>query len=388
MPWSLIFKNLFHHPIRTFLTLGSLVIAMFTICFLQTIVVSLQAGVKNSASDRLIVQSAVSLFVNLPLSYQSKIESVDGVKKAMKMQWFGGVYQDPSNFFAQFAVDHDSFLEVYDEVKIIEGQADQFKTKRTACIIGYQLSESFGWKIGDRVPIIGTIFPKNDGSPWEFEVVAIYKASSPNLDNRTLFFHWDYLEESIKSNAASGPPGPGIYVLRLDKEANPVTVSNRIDQLFENGPQRVQSTTEAEFQRQFVTMLGNVPTFISSIGGGVLFAILLASLNTMLMSARQRTKDFGILKALGFTDAVTFQLLLYESLLLTLIGGGLGIGLAKATEPTFGKAFAQLLPNYTITPETMGLAAGLSLAIGLIAGLLPAYQASRLRTVDALRSEL
>lgn len=387
MPWRLLIKNIFGHPVRSMLTFGSLVIAIFLICFLRSLLVGLEAGVAGSASNRLIVQSAVSLFVDLPISYQGKIKDVEGIDEVCKFQWFGGRYRDESGFFAQFGVDNDRFFDAYPEVQLVAGEPADFVNKRTACIVGKGLRDTYGFEVGSKVPIIGTIFSKNDGTAWEFDVVGVYESTSANVDENTMFFHWKYLDETLETGAANGPRGVGVYVLKIEDGADPVAISGRVDELFENGPQRVQTTTEAEFQRQFVSMMGNIPTFISSIGFGVLFAILLAVLNTMLMAGRERTRDFGILKALGFTDAVAFVLLLGESLLLCVAGGAGGIALAKLSEAAAASAFKQLLPTYAVTPETMGLGAAIAVGIGLAAGIAPAWQASRLKPVDALRAE-
>ncbi|MEW6742755.1 MAG: ABC transporter permease [Planctomycetota bacterium] len=388
MPLHLVLKNLFAHKLRTVLTLLSILVAIFLICILRSVVTSLEAGVEAASARRLVVQSAVSLFVDLPLSYQSKIAAVEGVDGICKWQWFGGVYQDPSNFFAQFAVDTENVLEIYPEFEVVAGSADEFLSDRGTCLIGDGLVSRFGWKIGDTVPLIGTIFPRAGGGAWEFRVAAIYHSTAANIDNATMYFHFDYLRESLETGAAYGQPGVGVYVLRLTPGAKAEAVMARVDRLFENGPQRVQTTTEAEFSRQFVTMLGNVPTFIASIGGGVLFAILLAVLNTMLLAARERTHDFGILKALGFGDGTVFALLLVESLLLCALGGILGIVLARGVEPAFRAVFGAFLPGFGVTGETILLALMLSIAVGVLAGIVPALQARRLRAVDALRAEV
>jgi putative ABC transport system permease protein len=386
VPWHLIARNLRAHPLRSVLTAGSLVVAVFLICFLRSLVVALHAGVDSASSSRLVVQSAVSLFVDLPLAYQGKIDGVPGVAKTCVFQWFGGYYQDPGNFFAQFGVDHDRFFESYPEVELLEGAEADFVAKRTGCLIGDQLAQKFGWKVGSRVPITGTIFQNNAGA-WEFDVVGIYHSKSANVDNNTLYFRFDYLRETLETGGGSGPDGAGVFMIKLAPGADAVAVSRRVDEMFENGPQRVQTTTEAEFQRQFVGMIGGLPTLLSSIGGGVLFAILFAVLNTMLMAGRERTRDIGVIKALGFTDGVVFALLMLESLLLCGAGGAGGVGLALALEAGTASGLSSMFPGYRITPETIALGLGLALGLGVIAGLVPAWQASQLRVVQALRPE-
>lgn len=390
VPFRLVFKNLFATrfiALRSLLTLASLVVAIFLLCFLTALVHSLEAGARAASSNRLIVQSAVSLFVDLPLSYQAKIEGVEGVVpgSTTKFNWFGGYYRDPSNFFGQFGVDPGRFLEIYPEVQIVKGDKSAWLRNRTGCVIGSSLARRFGWKVGDQVPLIGTIYSRQGA--WEFQVEGIYHSKSASVDNSTLFFDFEYLRESLESGAARGPKGCGVYTIKLEPGARPEGVMAAVDGLFANGPQRVQTTTEAEFQRQFVSMMGNIPQFIASIGGGVLFAIVLAVLNTMLMAGRERTRDLGILKALGFTDATAFLLLLLESLLLCGLGGLMGVGLAVWSEPMFLQALGTFFPGYRVTPQIAGMGLALALATGLVAGIVPAWRASKLRTVDALRME-
>lgn len=389
MPWLLLARNVFAHPVRSTLTLGSIVVAVFLVCFLRAMIGALEAGVEASSQKRLIVQSAVSLFVNLPTSYQTKIESVRGVASSCKMQWFGGYYQSPANFFAQFGVDADRLLEAYPEIDIVEGSELDFVAQRSSCIIGEQLAADFGWQVGDSIPIVGALFPRADGSTWDFEVAGIYRALSNNVDDRTLWFHFDYLERSLETGGALGPSGVGVFVVQLADSADATPTMARIDALFANGPQRVQTTTESEFQRQFVTMLGSVPTLLASIGGGVLFAIALATLNTMLMAARERTHSIGILKALGFRHRTAFGLLMGESLLLCGLGGVLGVALALASDgPIGGFLTSYGFTAFEVDPATAALGLGLALAVGLVAGLAPAVGAARLRVVEALRSEV
>ncbi|MEZ6188999.1 MAG: ABC transporter permease [Planctomycetota bacterium] len=387
-PWLLVVLNIVGHPLRALLTLASLTVAFFLLCVLTSVLGGLEAGIKASANDRLVVQSAVSLFVALPQSYGGKIKTVDGVEEVVRWQWFGGYYQDPGNFFAQFAVDHDRLFDVYPEIKIDEAAATAFAQKRTACLVGKELARRYGFKPGDRLPLIGTIFARLDGQAWDLDVVGIYESTGANVDQNTVFFRYDYLDEVREAGLCGGPEGVGVYVLALEEGAVPEGVAARVDALFQNGPQVVNTTTEAEFQRQFVSMLGNVPVFLGSIGGGVMFAILLAVLNTMLMSARERTHDFGILKALGFQSGVVFALLLFESIGLCLVGGVAGITLALITAPVLGAGLSSILPNYAIAQETQLMALGLSGLIGVVAGVLPGLRAMQLEVVDALRAEV
>jgi len=381
---KLIRRSLLRHPVRTLLTIGSLAVALFLLCFLRSLVTTLEAGVKSANQQRLWVQSAVSLFVDFPVSYQAKIEGVEGVRRSCKFQWFGGYFRDRSNFFAQFAVDPEMFLEMWPEAEIIAGSKEAFLADKRACLIGEGLARDFGWKVGETVPITGVIFQKADGSAWEFQVAGIYRPKKATLDNRTLYFRWDYFEKTME-DSTGGVPGVGVLVLGTEPGANQTAVMAAVDGLFENGPQRVQTTTEAEFQRQFVSMVGNVPRLVSYIGGGVLLAILLACVNTMLMQAREQLREIGVLKALGFSDGATALLLLSQSMLLVGVGGGLGIAIAYLSRDAIGTMLGANFPGYAIRGETLAAALGVTGLLGLLAGAVPARTAERVKTTEAMR---
>lgn len=382
--WRIAPRQLLRHPLRSVMTIGSLAVAIFLLCVLRSLVTTLEATAQSQSSQRLWVQSAVSLFVGMPPWYPDRIAQVEGVDTVARWQWFGGFYQDPSNFFAQFAVDPDLVLDLYPEFVITEGSADAFIQNRTACIVGRSLASDFGWEVGDTIPITGALFPHPDGADkaWEFQLAGIYEPGSRNVDDRTLFFHWKLFDETLA--AAGDPPDCGAMVLRTRPDADPARVMRQVDELFTNGPQRVQTTTESEFQAQFVSMYGNVPFFVSAIGGGVLAAVLLACVNTMLMAAREQRRDMGILKALGFTDATVGRVLLTQSLTTTVVGGGLGIALAMAVEPGVAAATTAFLPGFQIEQETYLLGLGLAVAAGILAGALPSIRARGVKAIDAL----
>jgi putative ABC transport system permease protein len=251
--------------------------------------------------------------------------------------------------------------------------------------VGRDLASKYGWKIGQTVPILGTIYQRTDGQPWQFLVAGIYESSTPTIDQQTLYFQFEYLRESLETGGAEGPDGIGVYMLKVADGHDPIEVQRASDALFENGPQRVQTTTEAEFNRQFVTMLGDVPTLMQMVGSAVLFAIFFAVLNTMIMAGRERTKDIGILKALGFTDATTAMLLIGESLLLCALGALLGAGLGVALEPAFQATVSAMMPGFGFDKDTLLLGAGLALAIGLVSGVVPGIRAAKLTAVAALK---
>lgn len=384
--FKLIILHITGHKIRSLLTVGSVFVAIFLLCLLRTLVTTLNAGVEAASSVRLIAQSAVSLFVELPVSYQDKIARVPGVESTVKWQWFGGYFQDPSNFFAQFAIDQEPMFDAYPEMKLPEDQRQRFFSTRNACIVGEQLAAQFDWQVGQKIPLIGALFPHPSGAEvaWEFELAGIYRSETAALDNRTMFFRWDYFKETCEAGGQT--PDVGVIVIKVAPNSNVEQIMSDVDALFENGPQRVRTTTEAEFQRQFVTMIGNVPMLVTWIGGGVLIAILLACINSMLMAARQQVHDVGILKALGFTDGAAFTVMISQALLLCGLGGALGIGFAVLVEPAVMVALGTFFPGFSIQPATIAIAASITLALGVVSGIVPAWQSARLRCVEALRT--
>lgn len=386
MPLKLLWRNLRAHPLRATLTAGSVALAVFLLCLLHAVVTGLGRSLEQAATNRLLVQSAVSLYVDLPLSYQQKMQSVPGIEAICKWQWFGGRYaQDKGGYFAQFGIDAETFLPSYPEISISEGSYQDFRAARSACVVGQDLMQKYGWQLGQTVPLVGTIFTRADGRPWEFTIAAVYRSSRTSIDQQTIYFHFDYLHEALETGAARGPQGVGVYMLRLKPGADPVPVAAAVDGMFENGPQRVQTTTEAEFNRQFISMLGDVPGLLRLVGGAVLFAIFFAVLNTMIMAGRERTRDIGVLKALGFRDGVVGGLLVGESLLLCGLGAGVGIAIALGLEAPFQRMLSSRLPGFEFAPATIGFGGGLALLVGLVSGIVPGRRASTLSAITALR---
>ena len=382
-PFKLVWRNLLRRPLRSILTMLSIAVAIFLICGLRTLVTTINSGVQHANNRRLAVMSSTGLFVELPLHYQQEIEKVPGVEMTTKFQWFGGYYRSMQNFFAQFAVDPGTMFEMYPECKIAPEQVEAFRRQRTSCIIGDRLVKEFGWKIGDTIPIIGALHPHPEDRAWEFQVAGIYHSEVPSFDNRTLFLRWDYFEETLKQG--DQPPGVGVYSIRVAPDADVPRVIADVEDAFRDSEQRVDCVTEAEFQRQFVTMFGNIPLFVGWIGTGVVIAILLASINTMLMAMREQSRDIGIQKSLGFTDGSMFALLATQALLLCAVGGGIGLLLAWATRPAIADWMARMFPGFDITPGTYAIAAAVTVGLGLAAGALPAHRARRLRCIEALR---
>jgi putative ABC transport system permease protein len=385
--FTLLRRNLLRHKLRNALTALAVAVALFLFCFLFSVITTLRAAVSSSSADRVVVQSAVSLFMDLPKTYTAKLADVEGVESVARWNWFGGVYRDPSNFFAQFAVDPEIFLAQFPECVITPEERAAWLADRRGCLIGRGLARKFGWKIGDTVPLIGTIYTRPEGAAWEFTVRGIYSSTKTNLDESTMWFQYEYLDEGIETGGVQGPKGVGVFYVKTKPGTGLAEITRRIDARFEGDEQRTLTQTEAAFQAGFITMLGSVPAFLSGIGGAVLFAILFSVVNTMMITSRERTKELGVLQALGFRRAVGARLLLFESMLLCGIGGLAGLALGASTEGTFREMFGTQIPGYTVEPLTLVIGVAIALAVGAAGGLFPALQARGLRVADALRAE-
>jgi putative ABC transport system permease protein len=373
---TLLFANLFRKKFRTILTIGSFAVALFLFGILVVVRGAFQQGVDVAGADRLVIINKVAIIQPLPLSYRDRILRIPGVKEITFANWFGGYYQDERNFFGNFAVDVDTYLSVYTEIVVPDDQWKAFVEDREGCVIGEGLAERFGWKIGDRIPLTGTIFP----GTWKFNVRAIYKGRRLQDDVSAMFFQWDYLEE----RRDWGKGLVGWYTLRVANPDEAVRVASDIDAMFANSPYETKTETEKAFAASWVKQMGNIEFLILSIGSVVFFTLLLVTGNTMGIAVRERIREMAVLKAIGYSDVFLMLLILAESLTIAVVGGGLGVGLAKLFslrgDPTGG-----MLPFFYLPPNAMLLGVGLALGVGAIAGLTPAVSAMRLRVVDALR---
>jgi len=373
-----IFRNLFRKKTRTILTVGSIAVALFLFGLLVTIERALNAGVDVAGADRLVVRNKISLIMPLPLAYQERLRQIDHVTEATFASWFGGVYQDPKNFFPQFAIDTDTYREVFPEFKISDQQWLDFLADREGAVVGRVTTERFGWNLGDRIPLQGTIWT----GTWEFNIRAIYEGSRKGDDESQFWFQWKYLEERRPTGYGDGTVG--WYTVQIDNPDNAVSVSRAIDERFANSAFETSTETEQAFAAGFAKQIGNIRMLILSIGAVVLFTLLLVTGNTMAMAVRERVPELGVLKTLGFGDSTVLFLVLAEALAIALVGGAIGIGLAKlftmSGDPTGG-----MLPVFYISGTQMASGIALALFVGLAAGMIPAMTAMKLRIVDALR---
>jgi putative ABC transport system permease protein len=373
----LIFANLFRKKIRTTLTLGSFAVALFLFGLLAVVRGAFNQGLEVAGANRLVVVNKVSIIQPLPVSYKDKLAQIPGVTLVTHANWFGGVYQDERNFFPQFAIEDETYRQMFPEFIVPDDRWKAFIGDREGAIVGEDLVKRFHWKVGDRVPIKGTIFP----GTWEFNIDGIYKGSRPQDDTTQFWFHYKYLEER-QNQYWKGLVG--WYTVRIDNPDNATRVAGAIDETFANSPWETKTETEKAFAAGFVKQAGNIEFLLLSIGSVVFFTLLLVTGNTMAIAVRERMRELAVLKAVGFSDGFVLSLVLGESLLLAALGGGLGLALSKLFtlrgDPTGG-----MLPYFYLTLPAIILGLGAALAVGMVAGILPAWSAMRLRVVDALR---
>ena len=378
----LVLANLKRHKLRTVLTMLSFLVAFLLFGYLAAIRTAFTAGIDVADLDRLIVRHKVSLIQLLPESYEARMEQVDGVEQALGQTWFGGYYQEQRNQFAQMPVKPDEFLDVYPEYMLSEPEREAWLATRTGAIAGRQLAERYGWKVGDKVPITATIWTRSDGSTvWDFDLVGIYDAGEKGTDTTQFFFRYDYFDESRPD---WGRGLVGWYTVRIDDPERTAEISAAIDAEFANSAAETKAEPEGAFLQGFANQIGDIGFIITSIVGMVFFTILLVAGNTMAYAVRERTNELAVLKALGFTDTGVLGLVLGEALLLTSVGGGLGLILGwvmvSAGDPTNG-----FLPVFFIPGRDMVIGVILIAVTAFVAGILPALQAQRLRIADALR---
>ncbi|HSK75121.1 MAG TPA: FtsX-like permease family protein [Thermoanaerobaculia bacterium] len=380
--FPLIWKNLWRRKLRTFFTVLSVLVSFLLFGILSAVDTAFTSGVEVSGADRLLTIHKVSLIQPLPISYFGRIQAVSGIEKATYMSWFGGIYQDPKNFFGQMAVDQETFLDLYPEYILPPEQKAAWLANRSGVIIGRTLADRFGFKVGDKIPIQATIYRKVDGSDlWEFTVSGIYEGAEQATDTSSLYFRYDYLNEGMGGSLGI----VGWYVLKIADPSKAAEVGKRVDALFANSQAETKTQTEKAFAQSFADQVGNVGAIVRWVLTAVFFIMLLVTGNTMAQAVRERTSELAVLKTLGFSRPVVLGLVLAESVAIAVLGGGLGLLFALGVIPVMAKALQAFLPVFFLPPRDLVLGVALVLLFGLASGLLPAVQAMRLRIVEALR---
>ena len=375
----IVWKNVWRRKVRTIFTLASIFVAFLLFGILMTIRNSFTFGVQIAGLDRLVLINKVSLIMPLPFSYQARLQNVPGVVIATHNTWFNGIYQDPANFFANIAVDPEPFLKVYPEYTMPPEQIKAWLEDRQGVIVGKDLAARFGWKLGDRVPLIGTIYRPKQGDVWEFNVRGIYDGID-GVDKTQFFFRYDYLDE----NRVIGEGDVGWYVVKIEDGSKAVEMSRTFDAMFENSSAETKTTTEKGFAEGFAKQVGDIGSIMVAVSTVVLLMFGLVAASTMAQSVRERTSELAVMKTIGFTGPAILALVLAESLFIALLGGGLGLLVAwlivQRGDPTGG-----LLSIFILPPRDLWFGATLMLGMGVVAGSAPAIAAMRLKITDALR---
>jgi len=378
----LLLAALLRKKTRTVLTLLSVAAAFTLFGMLDAVRVAFNAPQSVAGIDRLVVASRFSIIQPLPYGYLVRIEKVPGVKAVAYANWFGGVYQDPKNFFANIAVSLPTYLDIYPDIVLPEQQKQAFLTTRTGAVVGESLARRFGWKIGDRIPLQATIFPhRNGGNVWTFDLVGIYRAAQPELRGmeQQLLFRYDYFDEGRQS----GQGTVGWYIVKVEDPAGADRVAQSIDHLFANSSDETKTQSEREFQLSFAKQIGDIGLIVTAIMGAVFFTLLLLTGNTMAQAIRERIPELAVLKTIGFTNRAVLLLVLSESVLLLSLGGLAGLLFARLGLPLISAASSGQL-DLVMPVQSWLLGLCLMLLIGFIVGLPPALRAMRLRIVDAL----
>ena len=375
----LLWSSLWRKKIRTIFTLLSIFVAFLLFGLLMTIRGAFSFGIDIAGIDRLVLIHKVSLIMPLPVSYLARLNTTEGVTMATHNTWFGGVYQDPSNFFAQIAVEPEPFMKLYPEYQVPPELMKAWLADRQGVMVGVDLAKRFGWKVGDRIPIVGTIWQPKQGQVWEFNIAGLYDGEA-GVDKTQFFFRYDYLDE----NRRQGEGLVGWYIVKISDPGAAQRMGATFDGMFANSSAETKTTTEKGFVEGFAKQVGDIGAIMIAITIAVLFTMILVAANTMAQSVRERTSEVGVLKTLGFSNASILVLVLSESVLIAVIGGGLGLLAAwvfvQQGDPTGG-----MLPIFVLPTRDVVLGGALIVALGLLAGALPAINAMNLKITDALR---
>ncbi len=379
---KLVFKNAFRQKLRAALTILGMCIVILAFGMLRTVISAWYAGVAASSANRLVTRNAISLIFSLPISYKEKIRSVNGVNIVSYGNWFGGVYIEEKNFFANFAVEPVTYLNLYPEFILSEEQKTAFFRDRKSCVAGQKLAKRFGWKINDSITLKGTIFPGN----WEFVLRGIYDGRDETIDETQFFFHWDYLNETVKKSAPRRADMVGFYMIGIAKADSAASIAETVDGLFKNSYAETLTETEKAFQMSFVSFSEAILTAIRLVSFMVIVIIMAVVANTMAMSVRERMREYAVFKTLGFGAFHILGLILGESLVITSVGGTIGIALTFPVVKAFGKAVSNWIPVFIVEPETIYMDIAAILMVGVVAAIIPSWRAVTMRIADGLRS--
>ena len=379
---KLIIKNSLRHKLRTILTILGISIAVFAFGLLRTVVTAWNAGVEASAANRLITRQAVSFIFPLPLAYRDQIKNISGVEDVTYANWFQGVYIDKNQFFARLAVDAETIFNVYPEFQISDEEYQTFLKERNSCIIGQDIARQYNLKIGDLMTIEGDIYPGD----WQFVIRGIYKPRDKTTDATQMFFHWDYLNERMKEMGSGRVNEVGWYIVKIKDPSQSAEVSEQIDALFKNSRAETKTESERAFQQGFVAASSAILTSINVISFVIIGIIMLVLGNTMIMSARERTREYAVFRTIGFSAKHMVGLILGESLFISALGGGLGLFLSFPIVQGVSQSIPKgMFPVFELEPITLIFAVSAVILVGMAASIFPIMKALRTSIVDGLR---
>ena len=378
---KLLYRNALRHKLRTFLTVLGLTVAILAFGLLRTVVSAWYAGVEASSTSRLITRNAISLVFLLPASYGEKIRQIEGVKTVSWGNWFGGIYIDEKNFFANFAVDPKTYLELYPEFLLAPAEKKAFFIDRKAAVAGQKAAKRFGWKIGDTITLRGTIFPGN----WDFVLRGIYKGKYPSTDETQFFFHWDYLNEAMKKTTPRRADQIGFYMIGLRDPDQAAEVASAIDSSFKNSITETLTETEKAFQMGFVSMTEAIVIAIRLVSFVVIIIIMAVVANTMAMSARERTGEYAVLKTVGFGKWHIAALIFGESFFITMTGCAIGILVTFPAAKAFGDAMSAFLPIFHVSRQTIYLDLLAAVIVAVVGAIIPTWRSVNIRIAEGLR---
>ena len=380
----LVWRNLMRRKIRTIITLLTIVVAFVLFGALMAIRAAFSMGIDIAGADRLMMIHKVSIIQPLPSSYGDRIKTTDGVTLMTHANWFGGYFQEPTNFVQSMAVDPSTWFEMYPEFEVPPEQKKTWLANRTGAIIGVDLATRMNWKVGDRVPLLAPIYQRAHDGPWEFTIDGIYSSDKQGVDKTQFFFHYDYLNEAMRKLPGQGD-AIGWYIFKVADPSTSDQLARRIDSMFANSSAETKTATEKAFVSDFAKQIGDIGSIMIAIASVVMFFILFVAGNAMAQSVRERINELGVLKTLGFSDGRILALVLLESCTIAILGGGIGLALIWALITYGGDPTGGLLPIFHFPTRDVIFGVLLVLLLGLGTGLLPAMQASRLKIVDALR---
>jgi putative ABC transport system permease protein len=378
---KLIVKNAFRHKLRTALTIASVTIAILSFGMLRTLIDAWYAGVAASSANRLVTRNSISLVFSLPIAYRSKIQQVDGVTLVSYGNWFGGVYIEEKNFFANFAVEPASYLELYPELVLSPKQKQAFLKDKKSAVAGQKVAARFGWKVGDLITLKGTIFPGN----WDLSLQGVYRGRDHTVDETMFLFHWDYVNETMKKTTPRRADQIGFYIVGIKDPKKTAEIADAIDRLFKNTLAETLTETEKAFQMSFISMTEAIVIAIEIVSFVVIIIIMAVVANTMSMTARERMSEYATLKTLGFRGGFLYGIILGESLVVTVTGAALGIVMTYPVADYFSDKLGAFFPIFNVAKETLYLEFAAALCVAVVASISPAVSAIRIRIVDGLR---